>query len=96
MARAYALAGRPEDARRLFAQFEERALAEGVGDAWWANAYIAVGDYEQALQRIESAVNNRISADQAALANLAANPWGDSELEKPEFRSLLDNLWDDE
>ncbi len=96
MARAYALAGRPEDARRLFAQFEERALAEGVGDAWWANAYIAVGDYDQALARIESAVNGRVSVDQAALANLAANPWGDSELEKPEFRSLLDNLWDDE
>ncbi len=94
MARAYALVGRPEDARRLFAQFEERALAEGVGDAWWANAYIAVGDYDQALARIESAVNGRVSVDQAALCNLAANPWGDPELERPEFRALLDGLWD--
>ena len=95
MARAYALAGRPADAMRLFAQFEERATEEGVGEGWWAHAYIAVGDYGQAFQRIESAVNNRVSADQAALANLAANPWGDSELEKPEFRELLDGLWDD-
>ncbi len=95
MARAYALAGRPEDARRLFAQFEERALAEGVGEAWWANAYIAVGDYDQALARIESAVNGRVSVDQAALCAFAANPWGDPELERPEFRALLDGLWDD-
>ena len=95
MARAYALAGRPEDARRLFAQFEERARAEGVGDGWWANAYIAVGDYNQALARIASAVNGRVPADQAALCQFAANPFGDPELERPEFRTLLDGLWED-
>ena len=96
MAHAYALAGRPDDAMRLFAEFEERATEEGVGEGWWAHAYIAVGDYGQALQRIESAVNERVSADQAALATLAANPWGDPELDKPEFRALLSKLWNDE
>lgn len=96
IARGYALAGRQEDARRLVAQFEERALAEGVGDAWWATAYIAVGDSDQALLRIESAVHQLNSVDQAALSNLAANPWGDPVLNEPEFRELLDNLWNDE
>jgi hypothetical protein len=90
------LADRPEDAKRIFAQFEERATDEGVGEAWWANAYIAVGDYGQALQRIESAVNGRISVDQIALTLLGQNPWGDPELERPEFRELLDGLWNDE
>ena len=32
---------------------EERATEEGIGDAWWAYSYIAVGDYPQALQRME-------------------------------------------
>jgi len=96
MARAYAFAGRPEDARRIFAQFEERATQEGIGNGWWAHAYIAVGEYEQALGRIVSAIRERVSVDQAALVNLAANPWGDTELEKPEFRQLLNNLWDDQ
>ncbi len=78
------------------AQFEERATEEGTGDAWWAQAYIAVGDYERALQRIESAVNERVSLDQTALFALAGNSWGDPELEEPEFRALLDGLWDDQ
>jgi len=96
MAHAYALAGRPDDAMRLFTEFEERATEEGIGDSRWAQAYIAVGDYEQALQRIESAVNERIPVDQTALTLLAENPWGDPELDKPEFRALLDGLWSDE
>ena len=95
MAHAYALAGRPDDAMRIFVEFEDRATEEGVGEAWWANAYIAVGDYGQALQRIESAVNERVSVDQTALTILAENAWADPELDKPEFRALLDGLWDD-
>lgn len=95
MARAYAFAGRPEDARRVFSQFEERAVQEGVGDSWWAHAYIAVGEYEQALERVQSAIRERVSVDQTALVNLAANPWGDTELEQPEFQELFSELWDD-
>ncbi len=96
MTQANALAGHPDDAMRLFGEFERRATQEGIGQAWWATAFVAVGDYRQALQRIESAVNERVSVDQAALATLAANPWGDPELDRPEFRDLLDGLWDDQ
>ena len=95
MARAYAFIGRPEDAMRQFAQFEERATREGVGDGWWAHAYVGIGDYARALERVESAIRARVPVDQAALVNLAANPWGDPELETPEFQELFSQLWDD-
>ena len=96
IALAYSLAGRPDDAARLFADFKEQATQKRIGDGWWAYAYVAVGDYKQALQRIESAINKRLSLDQTALVALAGNSWGDPELEKPEFRALLDSLWDDQ
>ena len=64
------------------------------GDGWWAYAYIAVGDYGQALQRIESAVDERVSVDQTALFALAGNSWGDPEMDIPEFRAFLDGLGD--
>jgi Tfp pilus assembly protein PilF len=95
MVQAYALAGRPEEARRMFTEFEQRAAAEGIGDAWWATAYVAVGDYEQALERLELAVNGRSPVDQTALIELARNTEGNPELDKPEFRALLDGLWDE-
>jgi hypothetical protein len=95
MTNAYALAGRPDDAARIFVEFEERATEEGIGDAWWAYSYIAVGDYPEALQRMESAVNRRLSVDQTPLTMLWGNPWGRPELETPEVRELLDGLWDD-
>ena len=96
MALAYSLAGHPEDAARLFAKFEERAIREGIGNGWWAYAYVAVGNYENALQRIESAFKERVTVDQTPLFLLASNTWGDPELNRPEFRELLDNLWIDE
>ena len=95
MVQAYALAGRPEEARRMFTEFEQRAAAEGIGDAWWATAHVAVGDYEQALERLELAVNGRSPVDQTALIALARNAEGNPELDKPEFRALLDGLWDE-
>jgi len=93
IAQAYALAGRPDDAARIFADFEEQATQGGIGDGWWALAYVAVGDYGQALQRRESAVDTRVTSDQVALVRIAANSWGDPELDGPEFRELLDCLW---
>ena len=97
MAHTYALAGHSEDAARLFVEFEEQATQARIGDGWWALAYVAVRDYEQALQRIESAVSTPgVTSDQVALLALAANPWRDPGLDTPEFRALFDNLWIDE
>ncbi len=92
---AYGQMGRREDALRMFSVFEESATQNAVGDAVWARSYIGIGDYEQALQRLESAVNNRVLTDFAVLTAFASNPWNDPVLNEPEFRELLDNLWGD-
>jgi len=96
MVHVYALAARPDEAMRLFADLEQVANENPVGDAVWIRAYMGVDDYEGALQRLESAIRNRSPTDLAALAVIAANPWGDPELEKPAFRTLLNDLWLDE
>ena len=95
LAAAYSQMGRDEDARRMFLKFEESAAENPVGDAWWARAYIGIGDYEQALQRLETAVEERGLTDLAPLSGLVANPWGSPELDALEFRALLDGLWDE-
>jgi len=41
------------------------------------------------------AVNGRSPVDQTALIALARNAEGNPELDKPEFRALLDGLWDE-
>ena len=94
-AQNYALAGYFDDARRVFADFEERAAQGGVSNTRWAQAYLAVGDTAQALQRIELAVNERFALDETLLAVFAANSSGNAALSSPEFRALLDSLWDD-
>jgi len=96
MALAFSQMGRDEDAERLFAEFEKSAAENPVGDAWWAIAYMGIGDYAQALQRLETAVEKRGLTDLAPLSGLAANTWGDPELDQPRFRELLDGLWYDE
>ena len=96
IAHVHALAGQPDDARRLFAQFEQEVSENPVSDAVWIRALIAVGDYEQARQRLESAVQNRTLTDVLALTAIDANPWHDPELDKPEFRELVTGLWNDE
>ena len=96
MALVYSLAGRPDDAARLFDEFEERAIREGIGNGWWAYAYVAVGDYENALQRVELAFDERVTVDQTPLFSLASNIWRDPELDTPRFRAFLDNLWIDD
>ena len=94
-AHGYALAGRPEEANRLFAEIVQAAEDQPIGEAIWARAYIAVGNYDEALRHAELAVANRVPTDFAALVELAANPWDDSELASPKFRMLLDGLWID-
>jgi len=94
-AHVYALAGRPDEAMRVFAEIEEAAKDQPIGQAIWARAYIAIGDYDEVLRRVDLAVANRVPTDFAALAELAANPWNDPELASPRFRALLDGLWDD-
>jgi len=91
---AYGQLGRREDALKMFSVFEENEARSPVGDAVWARAYIGVGAYDQALQRLKSAVNSRVFTDFVVLTQFASNPWNDPVLNEPEFRELLDGLWD--
>ncbi len=96
IAHAYVISGQSDDAGRLFGQFKQAASESPVSDAVWSWAYIAMGDYERALQRLESAVQDRVPTDMIALTAIEANPWRDPELERPEFRELVSRLWDDD
>lgn len=93
---AYSQMGRAEDAQRFFDEFERRALENRVSDAWWAQAYAGIGDFARALESLEAAVEHRELTDQAPLTALTANQWRIPELDEPEFRVLLDNLWSDQ
>jgi TolB-like protein/Flp pilus assembly protein TadD len=96
MAEIYSWIGREDEAMRVFAKLEEAERQNPVGDAVWAQVYMAIGDYDGALQHLQAAVNDRVPTDFAVLARFAANPYGDPVLERPEFRQLLDQLWDDQ
>jgi TolB-like protein/Tfp pilus assembly protein PilF len=95
MASVYSILGRSDDAQRIFIRIEEMAEETTVGDAVWSQAYGAIGDYEQALKHLELAVTNRAPTDTVALAGLAVNYFVDPRLDAPDFRQLLDGLWDD-
>ena len=71
-------------------------MEDPVSNGWWARTYIGVGDFEQALERLTLAVQQRELGDIVPLTVLAANPWDIPELDEPEFRNLLDGLWDDQ
>ncbi len=94
LAVAYAQLGRRDDVLRLFHELEGMEAQEPAGDALWARVYLALGDAEQALQRLESAVRTPVPTDVATLADMAVNSLGNPILDRPEFRELLDGLWD--
>lgn len=94
IALAYSLMGRRDDAARFFNEFEESARERPVGDAVWARAYLAIGDYEQVRERLESALSNRVVTDLPTLTEFASNVWEVPELGEPEFQELFSGLWD--
>jgi len=97
MALTYSQAGSSEDAQRLFDELQDKARGEPIGEAIWARANMAIGDYEQALQHLESAVRERVPTDASTLADLAANAGNDPYLDAdPRFQELLGGLWDEE
>ncbi len=96
IANAYSLTGQRGDARRIFAALQDAAVEEPLGEAYWSLANLAIGNNDQALQHLEYAVTERVSADFITLSALAANPWDDPVLDEPEFQELFDRLWNDE
>jgi hypothetical protein len=92
-ARGYGLAGEREDATRVVAALEERAQESPVGEAVWALAYIAIGDYEQALDQLKLAMAAPSAASYVSLLEIKANPWADPVLDELRFREVLEPLW---
>ncbi len=94
IALAYSLMGRRDDAVRVFDRFEESTRERPVGDAVWARAYLAIGDFEQVRERLESALANRVATDLPTLTEFSSNTWNVPELAEPEFQELFSGLWD--
>ena len=80
-----------EDVLRLTSQLEELDLVAAVNDAQWATAHIALGEYDEALKRLELAVNKRIP-NVLPLAEIKANAYRIPALEEPRFQQLRDRI----
>ncbi len=93
LARGYGLAGEHEEAERVVAALEDRAREGSVGEAVWALAYIALGDYDEAFRRLEAAMAAPSPANYVTLLEIKANPWADPVLDEPRFREVLNALW---
>jgi len=94
MALAFSLMGRRDEAIRLFEEFQKSAIDRPVGDAVWARAYLAIGDYEQMRERLESALSNRVATDLPTLTEFSSNTWNVPELAQPAYQELFSGLWD--
>jgi tetratricopeptide (TPR) repeat protein len=55
----YARAGRRKEAMKALADFRAMAAREGVSDYVFANVLMSLGEKEEALTRLESALNQR-------------------------------------
>ena len=89
---AYSQMDRREDAERYFGMLEDRARDEPVAESVWAMAHFAMTDYDEAYRRLENALSNPLATDQIALAELKANPYGDSLLDGPRWQELRDRI----
>ena len=96
LAVVYAQLDRADDVLGLLDDLEEMDAQAPVGDARWAQVYLALGDAEHAFQRLESAVEARVPTDVPTLSDMADNSLGNPILDRPAFRELLDGLWDSE
>ena len=96
MAHAYARAGRAADARQLFDRFEHAAAGLDFGAGAWAEAYLAIGEHEKALESLEvaaqKAARHEPDANFYSLMNLRMNVLADPVLDRPEFVAVLGRI----
>ena len=94
LAYAYAQLGRRQDVQRLVTRLEQRRTQ--VSNVAWAVAYVALGDYAQALQRLEMVVKQqeRTAGVRQLLGEIAANTYDDPALDGPRFQEVLRRVWD--
>jgi len=83
--RAYVLAGRRADALKLLADLKERKSTGYVPSAAFVNAYLGLGDKEQAFAALGQAVQEKSNI----LQFLKTHPYFDPIRSDPRFRELL-------
>ncbi|MGI9257320.1 MAG: hypothetical protein ACR2QQ_00660 [Gammaproteobacteria bacterium] len=91
LAYAYAQMGRRDVVERLYAALQTRAQERPVNAALWALMYVAMEDYDQALDSLESAVDDE-APDWVTLGEIKANPYADPVLDEPRFQTLRDRI----
>jgi tetratricopeptide (TPR) repeat protein len=91
LALGFAQLGRRQDVMRIFDRLQ---TMETVSQAAWSAAYIALGDHEQALERLEMAITSPepIAGATNILYFLADNLFNDPVLESPRFQELFGRL----
>jgi hypothetical protein len=81
---------------RIFAELEARAAEVDVGVGAWVMAYLAVGDEDEALRRLEAVVekvrNHEPDQGYLHLMNLKMNFLADPRIEEPRFAELLSRI----
>ncbi len=90
-ATGYAQIGRRDDVERMFDALEARAEESPVNAALWALMYVALEDYDQALEWLEVAVRDQ-APDLVPLGEIKGNPYADPVLEEQRFRVLRDRI----
>ena len=93
IAMVYSQLGRREDTERMLALPEEVDRESPAGEAVWALAYLALGDYDQAYEQLEAAMAQPSSMNYTTLIEIKANPWSIPELDTPRFQEVLSDLW---
>lgn len=91
LANAYAQMGRRDDVERLFDALNVRSESSPVNAALWALMYIALDEYDQALEWLEIAVDNR-APDLVTLGEIKGNPFANPVLDEPRFQALRDRI----
>jgi tetratricopeptide (TPR) repeat protein len=89
----YGLLGQREDAQRAFEFVTELSADQYVDPVVWAWAYMGMGDYDEALIRLNAAAENpQLITDPIAALFTRLNFWSDPVLEQPEWVEVRNKL----
>ena len=91
LANGYAHIEQRDDVERLFNAQKARAENSPVNAALWAWMYIALEEFDQALEWLEVAVENE-APDLVILGAIKANPYAIAVLDEPRFKELRDRI----
>lgn len=91
LAYTYALAGKKDEAMRVFKELEARTTEDYISPLEYSLGYLAIGDHERALQELEIAASswNLIPVQ---LMYFKYNVFKDPVLEQPEFKKVRNRM----